>query len=486
MTTRQIAIIGAGIGGLAAGCTAQLLGFRSQILEAHALPGGLCTAWMRKGYTFDGSIHHLAGCRPGTHLHRMWEELGAMPREVIFPEDLTQVESPDGRTLTIFTDLDRLSEHLLTGFPIDRRPILRYLRAVDRMRRYDLLDVTATGPSGLVRYLPVLSTIVRAGQRTMRQAAGAFRDPFLRRAFPSLQYDWPDTPLLLHLNVLAQCVARNYGVPAGGSLEFSRAIAERYRELGGEIRYRARVSEVLVERGGAAGVRLSDGETIRADAVISNAFAHTTIFGLLGGRFIDNRIRSMFQTPEETATMGIHVSLGVDRDLSGEPHSLVLLLDQPVTIADRPHDRIPFELFHYDPCLAPAGKGVVKVLLNTSYPFWKALSENRSRYEDAKARTADGVIAVLELRFPGLREQIEAIDVATPLTTERYTGNGQGFAAGGALPLPMLFARPMRLPGLRRFYLVGQSAGGAGIPGCAAMGRNAVRAVRHEFAGDRR
>jgi len=486
VTTGRIAIIGAGIGGLAAGCTAQRLGFRSQILEAHALPGGLCTAWTRNGFTFDGCIHHLAGCRPGTHLHQIWEELGAMPREVLFPEDLTQVESPDGKAVTIFTDLDRLSEDLLRRFPNDRRPIERYLRAVRRMRHRDLLEATAAGPSELVRFLPALPTILQSARQTMRQAAEAFRDPFLRRAFPSLQYDWPDTPLLLHLNILAQSADGNYGIPAGGSLEFARSIADRYRELGGEIRYRARVAAILTEQGRATGVRLSDGETIEADAVISNAFAHTTIFGLLEGRFVDDRIRSSFQTREETATMGIHVSLGVARDLSGEPHSLVLLLDPPVPIADRSHDRVAVELYHYDPRLAPPGKSVVKVLLNTSYPFWEALSVNRSRYEDAKARTGDAVIETLERRFPGLRGEIEAIDVATPLTTERYTGNGQGFSMGAGVPLSMLFARPMRLPGLRRFYLVGQSAGGAGIPGCAAMGRNAVRALRRELAGGRR
>lgn len=57
----DILIIGAGIAGLATGCYAQMNGYQVRILEAHNLPGGLCTAWRRQGYTFDGCIHHLGG-----------------------------------------------------------------------------------------------------------------------------------------------------------------------------------------------------------------------------------------------------------------------------------------------------------------------------------------------------------------------------------------------------------------------------------------
>jgi phytoene dehydrogenase-like protein len=64
---KTIAIIGAGIAGLAAGCYAQMNGYDSEIYEMHTLPGGLCTAWERKEYVLDGCIHYLFGTGPGTH-----------------------------------------------------------------------------------------------------------------------------------------------------------------------------------------------------------------------------------------------------------------------------------------------------------------------------------------------------------------------------------------------------------------------------------
>jgi phytoene dehydrogenase-like protein len=477
LAEKSLIVVGAGIGGLSAGCYARLSGLDARIFEAHASPGGLCTSWIRRGYTFDGCIHHLAGCRPGSPLYAMWEELGAMPREILFPGDLTQVEGPDGETLTVYTDLDRLEAHMIELFPEDARPIRGYVRALRRFAGHDLLELPLTGYRGLLGHVAVAPTLARWGRTTMRTAAERFRSPFLRRAFPTIQYDWVEIPAIVHVNLLAQCAARNYGFPAGGSLAFARSIEKRFRELGGEITYGACVTRILTERDRAVGVRLDDGSEYRADAVVSNAFERTTLLDLLDRRFVDERARSRLLSPNDEIVMGVHVSLGVDRDLSGEPHALVLLLDEPVAVGDRRLDRLPVDLYGFDPSLAPPGKGVIKVLLDTSYAHWRDLSEDRSRYAEAKEEVARRIIDLLEPRFPGLSGQIDVVDVATPMTTERFTGNGRTPEASQGFSTAMLFSRPRAIPELRRFYWIGQSAGGAGIPGCAAMGRNAVRGL---------
>ena len=64
-TSNDIIIIGAGIAGMAAGCYAQMNGYKTRIFEMHHLPGGLCTSWQRKGYTFDGCIYYLFGSGTG-------------------------------------------------------------------------------------------------------------------------------------------------------------------------------------------------------------------------------------------------------------------------------------------------------------------------------------------------------------------------------------------------------------------------------------
>ena len=81
---KKIVIIGGGIAGLSVGCYAQMNGYDAHIFEMHNLPGGLCTAWKRKGYTFDNSIHWLTGTSPKSAFHRIWQELGAIQGKEIY------------------------------------------------------------------------------------------------------------------------------------------------------------------------------------------------------------------------------------------------------------------------------------------------------------------------------------------------------------------------------------------------------------------
>ena len=119
MAEKSIIIIGAGLAGLSAGCYAQMNGYKTQIFEMHNIPGGLCTSWKRKGYTFDGCIHYLMGSRCGI-THRFYEELGAVQgRRMVDNDELLRVEGSGGKVWTVYTDLDRLEQHMKELSPAD-------------------------------------------------------------------------------------------------------------------------------------------------------------------------------------------------------------------------------------------------------------------------------------------------------------------------------------------------------------------------------
>ena len=271
----------------------------------------------------------------------------------------------------------------------------------------------------------------------------------------------------------------NYGVPVGGSLEFSKAIEKRYRRLGGAVNYNSRVDRIMVENNRAVGVRLADGSEHPSDIVISDVFAPAAIFDLLGGQYVDDNIKRQFSKPLDDRNMGLQVSFGMVRDLANEPRALVFFLEKPVRIADREYDRLNVEVFGYDSSMAPPGMSVLKVLLKTSYLFWKELRKQPEKYREEKQRVSAKVLEVLEKRFPGITEQVEAIDVATPMTVERYTGISQTYenTMGIAAMINLLKGKPRVLPELAGFFMIGESAGVAGIPGCATTGRNAIKTI---------
>ncbi len=481
MTGQSVLIIGAGIGGLSTGCYAQMNGYRARILEMHTVPGGQCTSWVRGGYTFDGCIHNLAGSTPASAFHGMWRELGVVPavRMQAYGE-LVRVERPDGEPLTVHSDLDQLELHMRRLAPADAAVTGELIAAARRFVGFDLLGLALASPLKRAKALAAVPMLMRYSGVTLEQFARRFTDPFLRRAFPTIVYDWPQQPLLMLLSFLGRAHVGDLGWPIGGSLALAHAVERRFRALGGEIRYGARVASIIVEGDRAVGVRLSDGSEERADVIVANANGHATIFGMLGGRYVKSAIRAYYGAPEDRIEMGVHVSLGVARDLSREPHAMVLPLDAPVVIADEARHRLYVQCFGFDATLAPARKSVLKAVMATSFRYWEELNRSPDRYAQEKRRIAESVISLLEKRFPGLRRQIEIVDVATPMTTLRFTGNGHGFHAPISRMMLALFTGrrlSQTLPGLDRFYMVGQWAGVPGVPMVAAMGRDVVRAM---------
>jgi phytoene dehydrogenase-like protein len=92
--------------------------------------------------------------------------------------------------------------------------------------------------------------------------------------------------------------------------------------------------------------------------------------------------------------------------------------------------------------------------------------------------------SILERFYPGIRQKVEVIDVATPLSVERYTGNWQGSSCGWLLTkktmLYMLTGIRKTLPGLGNFYMIGQWVEpGGSVPVVAMSGRNVIQAICH-------
>ena len=483
--SKSIIIIGAGIAGLSAGCYGQMNGYRTQIFELHDKPGGLCTSWKRKGYTFDGCIHWLVGSGAGSSFNHIWQELGALQgKQIVDHEEFTRVEGSNGKAFIIYTNIDRLEQHMKELAPADTKVIEEFCKAARLFTRFGQGTGDPSKKPGLfdrikmgLRMLPFMPSLIKYGKMPIHDFGARFSDPFLRRAFATA-FDMPDFPTVAMMMTLAWMHNRDAGYPIGGSLEFARAIERRYHDLGGEIHYKARVEKILVENNQAVGVRLTDGAEHRADVVISAADGHATIFDMLEGKYISDKVRGYYAELPIFPPI-IQVSLGVARDLSDEPHSVSFMLSEPVSIAGEAHKRMGVKHYCYDPTLAPQDKSVAVVMIPSNYAYWKDLYKEPERYDAEKKEIAIKVIDQLDKRFPGFGEQVEVADVATPMTFERYTGNWQG-SMEGWLPTTQTMGKGMdkTLPGLEGFYMVGQWVEpGGGLPPAATSGRGVIQRI---------
>lgn len=490
MKENTVIIIGAGFAGLSAGIYAQINGYKTQIFEMHNLPGGLCTSWKRNGFTIDGCIHWLVGSSPSSAMHSMWEETGiAQGREFIYMDEYMRYESNDGRTLVFYTDTDKLEKHLLEFSPQDEVPIREFIKGIRMCQAFDL-------PSSDAPFLKRASTAIKLGstillkgpamRRWMKTTAAGFaerfKDPVLRSAI--LEMWFPDFSMFFMLFTFAWLNSRNAGYPVGGSLPMSEAMAKRYIDLGGKIHYDSAVQKILVEGNKAIGIRTKEGTEHHAGMIISAADGYSTIFNMLEGRYVDDATRKPYEKWPVFPPL-IYVGLGVNRSFNDEPQTvsgISIQLPEPVIIGDLERNRLWVHIYNQDPTLAPAGKTSLVVMMATNYEYWKELSTDKAAYKAAKEEVGDRVIELLEKRFPGISRQVEMVDVATPLTFERYTGNWKGSFEGWLITpensYTLMKRMPQTLPGLDSFYLCGQWVEpGGGLPSGVMSAKRLMKTI---------
>jgi len=488
---KSMVIVGAGIAGLSTGCYALMNGYKTTIFEMHTVPGGLCAAWKRKGYTFDISMHNFIGSGPGV-FHRMWEELGVIKDRRFFHHDgLVRIESGT-KSLDICADPRRLEEQMVALSPVDAHLTKEFIRLVSGKSIMDgaasLKPAEMFGLTDYIRMaagiLPLMGVFRKYGQTTIQEFAQRFKDPFLQSAvrffidspgWPMLRF--PMVALAGFLKALSEA-----GVPLGGSQKVVFQMADFYKRLGGEIRYRSRVADVIIENGRATGVRLEEGKEHMADILVWAGDGHKLIFDILGGRHMNHAIEGMYRDWIPVLPM-VHVAIGVARDMSKEPHRIVFGLEKPLTIAGEEHRWICFLHHCFDPTMAPAGKSAVEVWYATRYDYWETLARDRSAYEAEKKRIAEATIAQLDRRWPGFASQIEVVDVPTPATYVRYTGNWQGSPDGWYITPDNMRKQTMlrTLPGLENLYMVGQwTAPFTGTPIAALSGRQLIQLLCKE------
>jgi phytoene dehydrogenase-like protein len=474
----KVIIIGAGIAGLAAGILAQQNGFETEIFEMHDLPGGLCTAWRRKGYTFDGCIRYVYGSGKGRMMNTLMRRIGVSgEREYIQHGESIRVETEDGTSVVFYCDLDRLQAHLLAISPEDGKQIRRLIRAARSMSKADL---PFGMPSGFRDILPAmlhfLPPIMKYMRTSLKSFADGLKSPALREAF--LHYygyaNLDHLPLFAFVMDLAAHYAQNAGWPLGGSLQLMRDVEKQYLSLGGKIYYGCRAERILTDGDRTVGI-LAGGRECPADSVISAADAYTTLEEMLGGSFTPPEYKMAFRS-DKLITPIVQVSLGIDADLSGEPHNQAIALREPIEAAGIRYDWLSFKHYGYDKSMAPEGKSVIAAVLETDFSAWDELGKNKERYKAEKENTAAQVIAWLNERYPGLKEKVEVCDVATPLTHRRYTGNREGSPQGWQTYKGHIGNFPNKLPGLKNFYMAGQWVQrGGGLPGGAMSALSTVK-----------
>jgi phytoene dehydrogenase-like protein len=463
---KKMIIVGAGISGLSTGYFAQLNGFDTTIFEMQKIPGGLCTSWTRKGYTFDTSMHFLMSSKQGP-LRKLWDELGITPEQEFHYHDRAVFVEGKDKALDICMDRQQLEQQMKAISSQDSALIDEYLDLYFGENPMSGMPLDQPEVMGLFRKVKLISSMMSMFRKSKKYAkmslqdfAARFKDPFLSRAI-RYQIDSPGWAMpgfpLLFMTGGATSTVRDSGYPLGGSKKVVFGIAERFEKLGGKFRYKTRVTDVIVEKKKAVGIQLEDGSIEKADIVVWCADGHHLHFDILKEKHMNRKTRKMYREWTPVSPI-VQVLFGVDMDLSGEPHCIIHETGHPVTVGNKEFEWLHIMSHCFDKSTAPAGKSALEVWYITDYEYWKNLSSDRGKYEMEKKRIAEQTADALEAKWPGFKAKIEMVDVTSPMTYERYTGNWLGSPDGWYLTVDNFMDQNMKktFPGLKNLYMVSQ------------------------------
>lgn len=474
---RRVLIIGGGLAGLSAGCYALRSGFRTTIVEHNLALGGVCTAWQRGLYTIDGCIHWLTG----GPFERVYRELEILPAVRLRKLDTwaTYCHPSAGVDVPFTSDLDDFVRRLIELAPEDEAELLRLREGASKFvdMKPPIEAPELLGPRDWLRAAwemrDAVGTAVHFRKPVEEWARGHLTNDRLRRMFTCMMPG--TTPTLFLLMVLGYLERGYLSRPVGGTHAFRRALEATFRRLGGEAFMNATVDEVVVEGGHARGVRLSDGNVIPADIVISTASAPETVLRLLGGRFDADATRERLERWKLFDPI-VLASFGVAKPYSDVPSTLIVDGITPFDVGGRPNDHLYVRVYNDDASFAPPGHTVVQAMLTSDYDWWASLE---TRYNSEKDAIAELVLDKLAPYFPDIRMAIRATDIATPLTYWTMARSWRG-AYEGWMPSSASFFGHVskKLRGLDGFYMAGQWVEpGGGVPTATMSGRQAIQLV---------
>ncbi len=294
MSTRtyDVAVVGAGMGGVATAALVARSGRSVILVDRARRAGGVCQSLVTDGYRFEIGATLLSGFSAGGSLAALCERLSlnlalkeadplfqvALPyhrislwanpegcwREVRreFPKD-----EPGWRTL--WSDL--------VGLAVEREQVLRVLPALPPVGWRDRLQVWRVLKAEL---LSPLSS--QAGSLLKRALVTPFRATLLRHGLSEASQRVLDAVLwylllrdsdecsTLEAAVALQQVRRGVVAIPGGVGALVDALLEKFLKDGGQLRLATSVARLLPEGGRIRGLVTEGGETIRARRVVTN------------------------------------------------------------------------------------------------------------------------------------------------------------------------------------------------------------------------
>jgi len=410
-------IIGSGLSGLAAGIRLAMFDKKVCIVEKHTVLGGLNSFYVRKNRTFDVGLHAMTNFTPKGVRN---SPLGKLLKQLRFSHDdfrlcqqhMSEIRFPE-HSLRFTNDFEFFRQEVANQFP---QEIDGFNKLVEKILSFDELNLN---DEKTLTSRPILEIFIK--------------NPVL--------IDMLNCPLMYYGNaregdmdfyqfviMFKSVFVEGFAKPVGGMPYILQLFAEKFKQLGGELRMGSGVTSINAENRTVESVTLENGEQLIAENIISSMGYVETL---------NHCAPTLKETEEcETGQVSFMESLcvvdRVPRDL-GYDKSIVFFSTQP-----RFDYKVPDEMINVTSgvlCCSnnfdypePMKEGLIRLTNLANFAQWDSLP--RKDYIAAKKHWRDRALESVFTFFTDFRDNVVFLDSFTPKTIKKYTGHLNGAVYG--------------------------------------------------------
>jgi len=476
--SKRVIIIGTGFGALGAAVRLAAKGYQVEMFEKRDKPGGRGYVYEINGFTFDGGptvitapfmfdeLFKLAGKKREDYI----EFVPCNPFYRIFDDKGRVFDYNDNEEFTL-GEIDKFN-------PDDKAGYLEFIKTTKPIFDKGFIELADKPFLNFTDMLKVVPDLIKLqSYRSVYNYVSQFvKDDFLRQCFsfhPLLvggnPFDTTSIYAMIHY------LEREWGVhyAMGGTGAIIKGLVDLITEMGGKILLSSEVDEILIEGRKAKGIRLKDGSTHMADAVISNADVPFTYMNMIPARY--RRKYSDAKLKRMNYSMSLFVIyFGTNRrytDSKLKHHNIILGPRYKGLLDDIFHKKVvadDFSLYLHmptitDPSLAPEGSESFYVLSPVPH-----LASGTDWSTFAKTYR-DRIMQFLEDNYlPDLQKHIVAEHYIDPLHFQGELNSylGSAFSVEPILTQSAWFRPHNKSEDFDNLYFVGAGTHpGAGLPG---------------------
>jgi len=489
-TPWDVIVVGSGMGGMTAAAALTRTGHKVLLLEKSDILGGQTHSFSRKGFSWDTGVHYIGGLGPDDNARGLLDWLTDEPIEMASMGAVYDtLHIGDAPPLQLSRPAEAQKLDLKERFPEEGDAIDAWFDAMREGNEAGEAAVTMRAMpdpfAAATKWLKRRKIARWCGRTTAEVANEITNNPELARVFSAQWGDFGGRPstasFAMHAMTVGSYLESGARYPVGGAKSLAEHLLPVISNAGGEARASVNVTSLLFEKDRVVGVKTSDGEEFRANAVISNIGARETVDRLLPAEHQyqawTDEIRSF-----EPSLCHFSLFLGFSGDIKAagatkSNHWIYPNGETDAVWSDAPNGAPPGLYVSFaslkDPAHDPGperlhcGEAVAWTDWST-VERWAGMppDERGEAYAEFKREVETAMFEMFTAYFPQLADLVVFRELATPLATVAFTNHIEGAFYGlEATPRRILSdALRMKTP-VKGLYLSGQDVVTQGILG---------------------